>query len=87
MSVNSSVQHLASGLGTTIGGMIVEGGAGEPLRHFGTVGILAAALTLMSLWIAPRIRPVNQHGNHAGILDQPATASASCSGASRSTRS
>jgi len=62
MSVNSSVQHLASGLGTTIGGLIVEGGAGEPLRHFGTVGILAAALTLTSLWIAPRVRPANQHG-------------------------
>jgi MFS transporter, DHA1 family, inner membrane transport protein len=62
MSVNSSVQHLASGLGTTIGGLIVEGGAGEPLHHFGTVGILAAALTLTSLWIAPRIRPANQHG-------------------------
>jgi len=77
MSVNSAVQHLASGLGTTIGGMIVEGGAGEPLRHFGTVGILAAALTLTSLWIAPRIRPIGKHhGNHAGILDQPATASA-----------
>ncbi len=52
-------------------------GAGEPLRHFGTVGIFAAALTLTSLWIAPRIRPiVKHHGNHAGILDQPATASA-----------
>jgi hypothetical protein len=27
MSVSASVQHLASGLGTTIGGLIVEGGA------------------------------------------------------------
>lgn len=58
MSVNSSVQHVASGLGTTCAGLIVDGGAGEPLRHFGTVGILAAAVTLASLWLAARIRPV-----------------------------
>ncbi|MCX7429625.1 MAG: MFS transporter, partial [Planctomycetia bacterium] len=36
MSVNSSVQHVASGLGTVGGGLILEGGAGEPLLHFGT---------------------------------------------------
>jgi predicted MFS family arabinose efflux permease len=59
MSVNSSVQHVASGLGTTCAGLIVTGGAGEPLRHFGTVGILAAAITLASLWLAARIRPVD----------------------------
>ncbi len=58
MSVNSSVQHLASGLGTVCGGLILEGGAGEPLRHFGTVGILAVAVTLTSLWFAGRVRPV-----------------------------
>jgi predicted MFS family arabinose efflux permease len=57
MSINSSVQHVASGLGTTCAGLIVSGGAGEPLRHFGTVGILAAAITLASLCLAARIRP------------------------------
>jgi DHA1 family inner membrane transport protein len=59
LSVNSSVQHVASGLGTMCGGLIVEGGAGEPLRHFGTVGILAAVTTVASLWIAARIRPLD----------------------------
>ncbi len=59
MSANSAVQHVASGLGATLGGMIVEGGAGEPLRHFGTVGMLAAAATLASLWLAARIRPID----------------------------
>jgi predicted MFS family arabinose efflux permease len=58
MSVNSAVQHVACGLGTTLGGTIVAGGAGEPLRNFGTVGALAAAATLASLWLAARIRPV-----------------------------
>jgi DHA1 family inner membrane transport protein len=58
MSANSAVQHVATGAGATLGGMIVAGGAGEPLRHFGTVGILAAVVTVASLWIAPYIRPV-----------------------------
>lgn len=58
MSLNSSVQHVASGLGAMVGGLVVEGGAGEPLRHFGTVGILAAGATIASLWLAARIRPV-----------------------------
>jgi predicted MFS family arabinose efflux permease len=56
MSVNSSVQHIASGLGTVCGGLILEGGAGEPLRYFGTVGILAVAVTLTSLWFAGSVR-------------------------------
>jgi predicted MFS family arabinose efflux permease len=58
MSLNSSVQHVASGLGAMLGGTLVEGGAGEPLRHFGTVGILAAGMTIASLSLAARIRPV-----------------------------
>lgn len=58
MSANSAVQHVASGLGATLGGMIVEGGAGKPLGNFGTVGILAAAATIASLWLAARIRPL-----------------------------
>jgi DHA1 family inner membrane transport protein len=57
ISVNSSVQQIAMGMGAALGGMIVEGGAGEPLRHFGTVGIVAAGATVSSLWLAARIRP------------------------------
>ncbi len=57
MSVNSSVQHIASGLGTMCGGLIVEGEAGQPLRHFGTVGILAATITVASLLVARHVRP------------------------------
>lgn len=57
MSVNSSVQNIASGLGTVCAGMILEGAPGQPLRNYGMVGLLAAAVTMGSLWIAPRIRP------------------------------
>jgi MFS transporter, DHA1 family, inner membrane transport protein len=58
MSVHAAVQHVASGVGAMLGGIIVEGGAGEPLRHFGTVHMLAAGATIASLWLAARIRPV-----------------------------
>ena len=59
MSANSAVQHVACGLGTALGGMMLEGGTGEPLRNFGTVGMLAAGATVMSLWVASRIRPLD----------------------------
>lgn len=62
MAANSAVQHVASGLGTTLGGMIVAGGAGEPLRNYGTVGMLAAGATIASLWLAARIRPLDAAG-------------------------
>ena len=58
MAANSAVQHIASGVGATLSGMIVEGGAGEPLRHFGMVGTIAAGATIASLWLAARIRPL-----------------------------
>ena len=35
--------------------LIVAGGAGEPLRHYGTVGIMAAVMTIASLGLAKRI--------------------------------
>ena len=59
MSANSSVQHVACGLGTEIGGMIIRGEPGQPMLHYDTVGWFAAAVTLASLWIAGRIRPVS----------------------------
>jgi signal transduction histidine kinase len=49
------VQSAASRMGAQV--EIVEGGAGEPLRHFGTVGIVAAGATISSLWLAAHIRP------------------------------
>ncbi len=63
MSANSAVQHVACGLGTAVGGMMLEGGTGEPLRNFGTVGMLAAGTTFASLVVAGRIRPLDAAGS------------------------
>jgi DHA1 family inner membrane transport protein len=62
LAVNSSVQQLASALGTAGGGLLLAGGPGEPLRHFGTVGLLAAGVTLASLGLAARLPTVAPGG-------------------------
>ena len=56
LSANSSVQHIASGMGAYLGGLIVVQSTGGRLEHFGTVGWIAAATTLASLWLAGRVR-------------------------------
>jgi predicted MFS family arabinose efflux permease len=57
MSANSAVQHLASGVGASVGGLILVKPADGTIRNFGIVGLLAAAATLLSLWLAGRVRP------------------------------
>ena len=56
MSVNSSMQHLAGGFGTALGGMIVQGGSGQPFLHFEKVGYLAAGTSILGIWLAGRLR-------------------------------
>jgi predicted MFS family arabinose efflux permease len=56
LSANSSVQHIAAGLGSYIGGVIVTQGPGGQIEHFGAVGWIAAASTLLSLWVAGHVR-------------------------------
>lgn len=58
MSLNSTVQHLMSGLGSMIGGLILGNSDGdEPLVGFWRVGLVAAAFTLATLWFAGHLRP------------------------------
>ena len=56
MSANSAVQHLASGLGAFVGGKILITAADRSLERFGWVGVVAAAATLLSLWLAGLVR-------------------------------
>jgi DHA1 family inner membrane transport protein len=57
MSANSSVQHIASGLGTLLASAIIVKHDDGRLEHFGTVGLIACGITLLSLWLAGRLRP------------------------------
>ena len=56
MSANSAVQHLASGLGAFVGGKIIVTTAQASLEHFGWVGLMAVAATVLSLWLAGLVR-------------------------------
>ena len=55
MSANSSIQHIASGLGASLGGAIIAESADGRLEHFGIVGWIAAVATLTTLWLAGRV--------------------------------
>jgi MFS transporter, DHA1 family, inner membrane transport protein len=59
MSANASVQHLSTGLGACFGGFIIKKMPDLSLVNFGTVGWIAAAATVISLWFAGRVRIVD----------------------------
>jgi len=56
MSFNASVQQLASGAASFGASLLIGSDAAGELTHYGTVGILAAAATLASIYLARRIR-------------------------------
>jgi predicted MFS family arabinose efflux permease len=56
LSITSSVQHIASGIGAYLGGVIVTEAADGRIEHYGTVGWFGAACTLSTLWLASRVR-------------------------------
>lgn len=56
LTANSSVQHIASGMGAYLGGLIITKTDTQRIEHFGAVGWLAAAAILVSLWLAGRLR-------------------------------
>lgn len=60
LSANSSIQHIASGCGAYVGGLIVTQSSSGRLENFGTVGWIAASATLFSLWLAGRVRTAEQ---------------------------
>ena len=56
MSFNSSIQQFASGTASFGASLLIGSNAAGELTNYGTVGILAAAATLASIWLARRIR-------------------------------
>lgn len=84
MSANAAVQHVAAGIGASLGGLIITelptpaGHKYHPLEHYGTVGWIAAVVTLSSIWFAGRIRA-------AADTDEPITEAASLAAAAEVT--
>jgi len=56
MSAYSSVQHIASGLGAFVAGLILVQAPDGRLLHYGAVGLIGAGSTLLSVWLAGRLR-------------------------------
>jgi len=56
MSANSAVQHMATGSGAYIGGLLLLETADHRLLHFDRVGLIAVASTALSIWFAGRVR-------------------------------
>jgi predicted MFS family arabinose efflux permease len=57
MSANSAVQHMSAGLGAYVGGQILIRTSDGGLQRFSMVGLVSVAATLLSLWLAGRIKP------------------------------
>ncbi len=58
MSINSSVQQLASGLSANVGGWLVAEGAHGRIEHYDHVGYFSIALILCAVYLAGRVKPV-----------------------------
>lgn len=56
LSANSSLQHMAGGVGAYLGGWVVTQDSGGHMLNFPILGWLAAAVALSSLWLAGRLR-------------------------------
>ena len=82
MSANSAIQHISTGLGAYLGGqIIVDDKVAHTIRNFDKVGLMAVAATLMSLWLAGRVRPAAKPGPQPAdvsafenVLDDPLSA-------------
>ena len=56
MTLVSSVQMLSSGLATLVAGLIITRVPNGPIAHYNTVGYIAIACGIASIWIARRLR-------------------------------
>ena len=76
LSANSSVQHIASGLATYLSGTVISQSSDGSLENFGTVGWIAAAATLASVWLAGRVRAAKAPSPSAEEISLAAAAEA-----------
>lgn len=60
MSINSSVQQLATGMASMIGGAIVQKTAEGRIEHYAIVGYFSILLIAISVWLAGRVKPIEE---------------------------
>jgi predicted MFS family arabinose efflux permease len=76
LSANSSLQHVASGVGAYLGGVIITEAPDGQIQNFGVVGWVAAVATVISLWLASRVRAAVDHEVSAETISLAAAAEA-----------
>ncbi len=59
MSINASMQQLATGLSAIIGGAIVIKTPEGRIEHYNWVGYFSITLILVTVWLAGRVKPVD----------------------------
>lgn len=59
MSINSSMQQLATGLSALIGGAIVSKSPDGRILQYDLVGYFSIVLILASIWLAGRVKPID----------------------------
>ncbi len=72
LSINASVQQAASGLAAALGGLLLGQGEDGTMTGFPLVGALACVATLLSVWLAGRLRPAAGGEEATVALDDPA---------------
>jgi DHA1 family inner membrane transport protein len=56
MGANSAIQHLSSSLGVIVAGFILVEPKNGPIERYTVVGLMAALVSLSTLWLAGRLR-------------------------------
>ena len=56
LGANAAVQHIAAGLGTSIGGQVLAKASDGRILNYPLAGLIGAGVTLASLWLAGRLR-------------------------------
>ena len=59
MALNSALQQFTMGIITLIGGLIITNNEKGELEHYNIVGYIAIAGTLLSLYIAKKVKVVS----------------------------
>jgi predicted MFS family arabinose efflux permease len=80
LSANASVQHIAGGVAAYLGGLIVTQSPDGRIQNFGIVGSVAACSSLLSLWLAGRVRQVGPDNVSAEALSLAAAEAATDAG-------
>lgn len=63
MSVNSALSHLVAAPTAVLAGWLVTEGAGGHLRGFGSLGVVAAGITVATLLVGRTLRKVDEEGD------------------------